>query len=47
MEGFYSVPEGAPNPGRTQLRIAYVETPEKMSLVPRLLVELLHAYEAA
>jgi len=47
MEGFYSVTEGAPNPGRTQLRIAYVETPDKMRLVPRLLVELLHAYEAA
>ncbi len=27
MAGFYSVPEGAPNPGRTQMRLAYVERP--------------------
>ena len=27
MAGFYSVPEGQPNPGRTQMRVAYVGTP--------------------
>lgn len=41
MAGFYMLASGQPNPGRTQLRIAYVESPEKMKLVPRLLVELL------
>ncbi|MFO7608283.1 MAG: aminotransferase class I/II-fold pyridoxal phosphate-dependent enzyme [Candidatus Krumholzibacteriia bacterium] len=41
MAGFYSVPEGEPNPGRTQLRIAYVHPPERMALVPTLLAELL------
>lgn len=41
MAGFYSVPEGQPNPGRTQLRIAYVEPPERMALVPSLLAQLL------
>ena len=43
MAGFYSVPPGLPNPGRTQLRIAYVETPERMALVPDLLAGLLRA----
>jgi aspartate aminotransferase len=41
MAGFYSVPEGEPNPGRTQLRIAYVEPPQRMALVPALLAALL------
>ncbi len=41
MAGFYSVPKGAPNPGRTQLRIAYVEPPARMALVPELLAGLL------
>lgn len=45
MAGFYSLPEGAVNPGRTQMRIAYVETPERMSLVPRLFNELLKQYK--
>jgi len=44
MAGFYSVPAGRPNPGRTQLRIAYVLTPEKMRLVPDLLAGLLGDY---
>ncbi len=43
MEGFYS---GEPNPGRTQLRIAYVETPERMARVPELLTTLLSQYLA-
>ncbi|MCK9997394.1 MAG: aminotransferase class I/II-fold pyridoxal phosphate-dependent enzyme [Candidatus Krumholzibacteria bacterium] len=46
MAGFYSVDAGAPNPGRTQMRIAYVETPERMKLVPDLLAGLLEQYQA-
>lgn len=46
MAGFYSVAEGEPNPGKTQMRVAYVETPERMRLVPRLFAPLLAAYEA-
>ena len=44
MAGFYSVEAGAPNPGQTQMRIAYVETPERMKLVPELLAGLLDQY---
>ncbi len=44
MAGFYSLPGGAPNPGRTQMRVAYIERPENMALVPRLLAELLEDY---
>lgn len=44
MAGFYRVPKGAPNPGRTQMRIAYVEPPKSMALVPELFAELLKAY---
>jgi len=44
MAGFYSVPAGSPNPGKTQMRIAYVETPEKMRMVPELLGGLLEDY---
>ncbi len=46
MAGFYSVPAGRPNPGRTQMRIAYVESPENMALVPDLLAGLLERYLA-
>jgi aspartate aminotransferase len=46
MTGFYSVPEGVANPGQTQLRIAYVESPARMQLVPPLLADLFHQYEA-
>jgi aspartate aminotransferase len=46
MSGFYNVAEGEPNPGRTQMRIAYVEPPERMALVPRLFEELFKKYEA-
>jgi aspartate aminotransferase len=45
MAGFYSVGEGEANPGKTQMRIAYVETPENMAKVSKLFVELLHQYE--
>lgn len=44
MAGFYSLPDGAPNPGRTQMRIAYVESPERMAQVPELFTELLKQY---
>jgi len=46
MAGFYSVPPGAPNPGRTQLRLAYVLPPDQMRLAPQLLAGLLEAYLA-
>lgn len=46
MSGFYSLPAGTANPGRTQMRIAYVETPETMRLVPGLLADLLAKYAA-
>jgi aspartate aminotransferase len=45
MGGFYSVEPGVPNPGRSQMRISYVETPERMALVPRLLAALLEQYQ--
>ena len=44
MAGFYSVPDGVPNPGRTQMRIAFVETPEVMQAVPALFKGLLEKY---
>lgn len=46
MSGFYTVPDGETNPGKTQMRIAYVETPERMALVPRLFAELFRQYES-
>ena len=47
MAGFYSFAPGENDPGRTQMRIAYVETPERMALVPQLFAELLGQYERA
>jgi hypothetical protein len=46
MAGFYSVPAGSPNPGRTQLRLAYVLPPDQMKLAPDLLARLLADYLA-
>ncbi|MBI4702200.1 MAG: aminotransferase class I/II-fold pyridoxal phosphate-dependent enzyme [Deltaproteobacteria bacterium] len=46
MAGFYSAAPGGASPGRTQLRVAYVLSPDEMTLVPRLLAELLRQYEA-
>jgi aspartate aminotransferase len=43
MSGFYDLPKEK-NPGRTQMRIAYVEPPERMKLVPELFKELLERY---
>jgi aspartate aminotransferase len=45
MAGFYDQPQ-ATNPGRTQMRIAYVDTPENMAKVPRLFAGLLEGYLA-
>ncbi len=44
MDGFYTVEAGQLNPGKTQMRIAYVETPENMAKVPLLFAELLRQY---
>jgi aspartate aminotransferase len=41
MQGFYST---QPNPGKTQMRIAYVEPPKVMAQVPGLLAQLLSDY---
>ena len=46
MAGFYKSSEKGKNPGLTQMRIAYVETPERMKLVPLLFAELFKQYEA-
>jgi aspartate aminotransferase len=43
MSGFYDLPP-AENPGRTQMRIAYVEPLDRMKLVPELFKELLQGY---
>ena len=45
MAGFYTVKPGEPNPGKTQMRIAYVATPDEMTLVPRLFAELFKQYQ--
>jgi aspartate aminotransferase len=44
MAGFYKVAAGKANPGRTQLRVAYVESPERMQMVPELLAGLFKQY---
>jgi len=46
MEGFYNVAPGEDNPGKTQMRVAYVERPEVMARVPELFAELFRQYEA-
>jgi aspartate aminotransferase len=45
MEGFYHTEYREDNPGLTQIRISFVEPPNRMDLVPHLLKELLHKYE--
>ncbi|HOK48546.1 MAG TPA: aminotransferase class I/II-fold pyridoxal phosphate-dependent enzyme [Sedimentibacter sp.] len=47
LKGFYDIAKGQTNPGSTQFRIAYVETPENMKKVPKLFVELIRQYEAS
>jgi aspartate aminotransferase len=44
MAEFYASESPESNPGRTQMRIAYVEPPERMALVPDLLASLLESY---
>lgn len=43
MSGFYNLPSSE-NPGRTQMRVAYVEPLERMKLAPQLFKELLQRY---
>ena len=45
MSGFYSTKKGEKNPGDTQMRIAFIEQPEKMKLIPDLLKNLFLEYE--
>ena len=45
MAGFYNTKEGSINPGKTQMRFAYVESPENMKLIPELFVALFSQYE--
>ncbi len=44
MGGFYSIKSGEPNPGKTQMRIAYVASPAEMAKVPMLFKELFNQY---
>jgi len=46
MKGFYNIGAGEENPGSTQFRISFVETPENMAKVPELFVKLLRQFEA-
>lgn len=46
MKGFYNVKNDEENPGKTQFRISFVESPENMAKVPELFVKLLRQYEA-
>ena len=45
MIGFYNTQEGKEEQAKTQMRIAYVETPENMRKVPELFSKLLQQYE--
>ena len=44
MAGFYREKTNIRNPGRTQMRISFVESPERMKLVPRIFSALFRAY---
>ena len=46
MKGFYNIDKSENNPGNTQFRISFVESPENMAKVPELFVKLLRQYEA-
>ena len=46
MNGFYDIKGNDKNPGSTQFRISFVESPENMSKIPELFVKLLQSYEA-
>ncbi len=45
MTGFYKTKEWEKNPWLTQMRIAYVDTPDHMKLVPRLFKELFEKFK--
>jgi aspartate aminotransferase len=44
MTGFYNIGEETENPGRTQVRIAHVQPPDRMKLVPLLFSGLFEQY---
>lgn len=44
MGGFYSVEAGEKNPGKTQMRIAYVQPEERIKLLPQLFCKLFKIY---
>jgi len=46
MSGFYNSKPGESNPGKTQMRIALVEPPDRMALVPTLFEALFRRFEA-
>ncbi|MDW7671097.1 MAG: aminotransferase class I/II-fold pyridoxal phosphate-dependent enzyme [Bacillota bacterium] len=46
MKGFYDIREGEKNPGSTQFRISFVESPENMAKIPELFVKLLKKFES-
>lgn len=46
LKGFYDIKAGEFNPGSTQFRISFVESPENMAKVPELFVKLLRQFEA-
>jgi aspartate aminotransferase len=46
LKGFYDIKDGEFNPGSTQFRISFVESPENMAKVPELFVKLLRQFEA-
>ena len=47
LKGFYDIKPGEVNPGSTQFRISFVESPENMAKVPELFVKLLRQFEAS
>ncbi len=46
MNGFYDIEEDKANPGDSQFRISFVETPENLAKIPELFVKLLREYES-
>lgn len=45
MSGFYSMSPKDDNPGTSQIRLSYVETPERIKLIPELLEGLLFQFQ--
>ncbi len=45
LKGFYDIPADQENPGKTQFRVAFIETPENLKKVPDLFAGLLEQYE--